>query len=649
MLVTLPGLAVAAAALAGWVPHARDVPAYFVPLRYHTARVLAGQASPFWLQQVGCGEPFFANPQSALLYPPAWLPLLLPPERAVGVEVGLHLALLGAGAALLARRLGAAGGWPLAAGLGAVAAGPVVDSAGVLNNLDALTWLPWAWEAALAGALRRCAAFSALPFFAGEPQLAALGGGVALLLAPTRRTAGALLLAAGVTAVQAVPFAFWVVGGDRGVEMGVEEAARGALAPSLLPAVAFPGGGWWGAGFAFVTHPTLPAWALLGVALALGRAGPRRRLAVAALASIAGAALAGTAVGGEVWTAATLGLVRYPARLLMPAAVMVAAAGAAALAGVRWRWAVGVGLALGLTGAGVLAGADPTALAPQAAAGFAGVGAVGPWAAVAGSLALAGGHVPVLELRPVESTPLPCAAQQRAARRIYVVEPSQAMFAWIAGEPGPRTAALGLGYHPLRDGRAMARSFAPLVNRALAGHLRETDRGPAGRWWLDALGADAVLSFRAIPGFPVVCQHQGVVLSANPTAWPLVAVVAEVPAPGATPVPAGQVLHHQGRDGYHRWVVQVAEGGGVLLRLDAADGGWRYRLDGGRVEVQRGPGILRGVPLPPGEHVVEALYRPPGVVVGGAVTLLALTGMVTMGRRQGKGPGADGNPGAGGG
>ncbi len=570
----LPGLAVAAAALGGWVPHARDLPAYFVPLRQHTARVLAGQASPFWLAEVGCGEPFFANPQSALLYPPAWLALVLPPEVAVGVEVGLHLALLGWGTARLARRLGATGWWALAAGWGAVAAGPVVNSAGVLNNLNALTWLPWAWEAGLAGGWRRCAAFSALAFVAGEPQLAALGGAVSVLLAPTRRTAAALLLAGGLSAVQAVPFAFWVAGGDRGEGMGADEAARGALALGRVPSLAFFGAGQAGPEFAFVTHPTLPAWALVGVALALGCAGPRRRVALAALVSAGVAVLAGTPAGGEVWTAATLGLVRYPARLLMPAAVLAA-----------------------------------------------------------GSLALAGVHAPALELRRADSPRLPCAAPQRAARRMYLVEPSQAMFAWIAGEPGPRTAALGLGYQALRDGRRMARSFAPLVSQALATHLRQADQGPAGRWWLDALGADAVLSFRAIPGFPVLCQEDGVVLSANPTAWPLAAVVAAIPAPGEGLVPAGKVLRHQGEGGYHRWVVQVAGDGGVLLRLDAADGGWRYRVDGAPAYVQRGAGILRGVPVPPGEHVVEARYRPPGVGVGGMVTLMTLMAMAALGRR----------------
>ncbi len=631
----LPGVAVALAALAGWVPQARDIPAYFVPLREHTARVLKGEASPFWNEQVGCGEPLFANPQSALLYPPAWLALLLPPATAVGVEVGLHLALLGVGTAWLARRLGAAGWWAAAAGLGAVSAGPVMDSAGVLNNLTALTWLPWAWEAALAGALKRCAAFSALAFFAGEPQLAALGAVVSLLLAPARRTAQGVLLAGGIIAVQAIPFAFWVAGGDRGAAMGVEEAARGGLPAALLPALAFPGAGTGGGGFLFVVHPTLPLWVLLGVALALARAGPARRLALATLAGVAAAALASTPAGEGAWTAVTLGLLRYPARLLLPAAVMGAAAAVVALGRVRWRMGVSLALAMGLATIGVLAAGAAAGTVVQAVA--AGLATASPWgaaAATAGSLALAAQQGTALALGPPLEAPVPCLEAQQAASRVYLVEPSRVMLAWVAEDPLRRTRALGLGYHPLQDGRRVARTFAPLASADLAAHLRQADRGPAGRWWLDSLAADAVVSVQPIAGLPVVCRGGGLVVSANPQAWPHFAVVAGMPPPGANPVPAGELLHHGGGGSYHRWTVRVDNESALLLRLDTPDRGWRYRVDGQRVSPLRGAGILQGVPVPPGEHVVEARHRPPGLGVGAGITLVALLVMASPVRRS---------------
>ena len=103
----LPGAALVLTACLGFAPTVRDLPSYFVPLRQRTAEVLAGARGAFWDPDVGCGEPYFANPQSGLLYPPAWLATVLPPAVAVGVEAGLHLAILAVGCALLARRLGA--------------------------------------------------------------------------------------------------------------------------------------------------------------------------------------------------------------------------------------------------------------------------------------------------------------------------------------------------------------------------------------------------------------------------------------------------------------------------------------------------------------------------------------------------------------
>jgi len=147
-LAAVPGVVVALAALLGWVPTGQDLPSYFVPLRHCAAEVLAGSRSPFWNPDVGCGEPFFANPQSGLLYPPVWLAAVLRPAVTVGVEAGLHLAILAMGCTLLARRLGADGWLDLVAGWTVVAAGPILGSAGVLNNLESLAWMPWIWWAA---------------------------------------------------------------------------------------------------------------------------------------------------------------------------------------------------------------------------------------------------------------------------------------------------------------------------------------------------------------------------------------------------------------------------------------------------------------------------------------------------------------------
>jgi uncharacterized membrane protein YfhO len=56
-------------------------------------------------------------------------------------------------------------------------------------------------------------------------------------------------------------------------------------------------------------------------------------------------------------------------------------------------------------------------------------------------------------------------------------------------------------------------------------------------------------------------------------------------------------------------------------------------VDGVSVAVQRGPGILQGIPLPPGQHAVEARYRPPGLLVGSVVSIASLGVLVVIGRR----------------
>ncbi|HET7010735.1 MAG TPA: hypothetical protein VFI11_08175, partial [Anaerolineales bacterium] len=61
---------------------------------------------PLWNPYVGMGAPLLANLQSALLYPPNWLLLLIEPARGHGFLVLLHLLWTAAGTVLLTRRLG---------------------------------------------------------------------------------------------------------------------------------------------------------------------------------------------------------------------------------------------------------------------------------------------------------------------------------------------------------------------------------------------------------------------------------------------------------------------------------------------------------------------------------------------------------------
>ncbi|OYW06449.1 MAG: hypothetical protein B7X11_01065 [Acidobacteria bacterium 37-65-4] len=433
-----PGLALAFAAVLGWAPAAGDLPSYFVPLRQRTAAVVTGARGPFWDPDAGCGEPFFANPQSALLYPPAWLAAVLPARAAVGVEVGLHLALLAVGCALLARRLGAAGWLDVAAGWSVLAAGPVLDAVGVLNNLESLAWMPWVWGAALAGSVPATAGFLALAYLAAEPSLALVAGLVALVLAPRRRTLAALALAVAIVAVQALPFAAWVRGGDRGPGVDQELGVVGAVLPAELVAMVAPGAPLPSyTGIHFVSHFAVPLWALaLGLVAAFDRRAAVRRLALSGWVLVLASVLPELPAGAAVWHALTAGFVRYSGRLLFPAVVALVPAAAAAVGTRRARPWLAAGLAALVAAGGLALGGAPWPTATGAVTAAAVLAAACPApAAVIGAAAVAWRTHDALGLREVRPVrPALCLAAQREARRVYVVAPSAQQLAFVQND-----------------------------------------------------------------------------------------------------------------------------------------------------------------------------------------------------------------------
>ena len=484
LLGGVPGVLLAIAAVAGWCPGARDLPTYFVPLRERVAEVIERSHSPFWNSDAGCGEPFFANPQTGVLYPPAWLATLLPGRQAIGVEVGLHLALLGAGSALLALRLGATGWLAVAAGWGVALSGPAASAAGVLNNLDTLAWVPFLWCAALAGSTGGVAVFLALAYLGGEPQLAFLAAAVAIVLAPRRRILGGVALGVGLVAVQLVPFVVWAAVGDRGVGSDLAEVIAGAVAPREVPAILVASVPLPPRADRFVGALAIPAWgALLAVWALLERGAVGRRLAACGWALAGASVLAGVGWSGRVWAAATLGLVRYPGRLLFLAVVALLPAAAAVAAKGRGRVAVGALGAGAVAAIGVAAGAGWVALLVQAAAAALVLigGPLGGAAALAAAGALAVHHLPVLQLAKNPTNPVPaCLIAQRAPGRVFAVQPSVEQVAAVARAGEQRAFDLGWGYTALLDGRTMARTFAPLRPRA-AGRPPRRGRPRAGR------------------------------------------------------------------------------------------------------------------------------------------------------------------------
>jgi hypothetical protein len=218
----------------------RDHTDYFQPLRWYTATSLKAGHLPLWNPYNASGEPWLANPQTAVFYPPAWLFVVLPFEAAYMLYLALHLALLGCGALLLFARRNSLG----AALIGATAlmlCGPTLSLLDVQNNLTTFAWLPLVLWCGLtrANAMGSAAAI-AMSFLAGEPFFAAIG---ALLFAVVRRR-DVLDVAAqsfALAGVQLVPFLAMLRGSDRAgalladlrEAMPLRDWLRVAVPPSL--------------------------------------------------------------------------------------------------------------------------------------------------------------------------------------------------------------------------------------------------------------------------------------------------------------------------------------------------------------------------------------------------------------------------------
>ena len=63
--------------------------------------------------------------------------------------------------------------------------------------------------------------------------------------------------------------------------------------------------------------------------------------------------------------------------------------------------------------------------------------------------------------------------------------------------------------------------------------------------------------------------------------------------------------------------------GGYAVLLEAAAPGWRAEVDGTPVALAVADGLFRAVPIPPGPHRIEFLYRTPGLRAGALVAVVS--------------------------
>ena len=203
----------------------RDHTDYFQPLRYYTAEYLRVGKLPLWNPYNASGEPWLANPQTGVFYPPTWLFPAMPFETAYMSYLLLHFLLLGIGAYVLFVR-GATRGAAVVGAVALMVCGPTISLFDVNNNLATFAWVPLAIWCALERRPRLGGLVLALAFLAGEPFFAALAAllfSCVIVWDRRPRLSGqawapvlhAALIAFGLSAVQLLPFLELLRSSDR--------------------------------------------------------------------------------------------------------------------------------------------------------------------------------------------------------------------------------------------------------------------------------------------------------------------------------------------------------------------------------------------------------------------------------------------------
>ena len=201
----------------------RDAGALGYPVGFFFQQSLFHGELPLWDAYSHCGVPFMA--QMGSWYPGNWLFALLPAPWSLNLSLLLHLLLGGWGMYALVRHWRADGFAASFAGLAYVFNGGVLSCFQWGNYIESFGWLPWvvltvtqAWRNG-GRWLALAAIVSALQVLTATPELTLLGwmflaalwlaewlaGDLSLWLS-ARRTAVVIVLAAGITMVQMLPF-----------------------------------------------------------------------------------------------------------------------------------------------------------------------------------------------------------------------------------------------------------------------------------------------------------------------------------------------------------------------------------------------------------------------------------------------------------
>ncbi|MBE2204806.1 MAG: hypothetical protein IAE94_10755 [Chthoniobacterales bacterium] len=180
-------------AVVAWLPMARelfsttevlsdrqtDVTLHFLFSRAFGFGEMAHGNLPLWNPYIYSGIPYLGQFQSALLYPPNLIFLILPLATAINWSFGLHIFLLGVGMYVWATLRGLKPGAGFMAGVAGMFSGTVMLHiyAGHLSNVCSMAWIPFLFAGIDRWLIRRHAGWLilsagavAMQVYAGHPQ-----------------------------------------------------------------------------------------------------------------------------------------------------------------------------------------------------------------------------------------------------------------------------------------------------------------------------------------------------------------------------------------------------------------------------------------------------------------------------------------------
>ncbi len=654
-------------------PAFRDQGDFFYPVKLYTAGRLAAREVPLWNPLSGAGEPWLANMQSGVFYPPTLFFLLPSPALAAALYLLLHFAVGAWGAWRFLREEGASTPACFASAALFVGSGFAASLSAYWNHFGAFMYLPLIAALARSGLRSRrsvagLAALLGLQAMAGSPEIS----GATLVLAavfsllprqrpqtgwvqpppwqgPLRFVLGAglgLALAGWVL----VPMGELLVNSDRQTPLSVADREVGAVGPAAF--VSLVGLGGLRSGSTYVASLAIGPIGLL-LALAGFAERQRRPLALLLLAiALAGAAASAAGLPGE-WLRSLppFDRVRYPAKALALtffALPVLAGLGCDALR-FATRAKPGVGAAL----------ASVAAVALAASLFFAGRGlfvfapeeeirkvpsSLGPLRHMSGRVltppmrdvafwALQSGRFDTGTLRrqreallgytnllfDVPTVRTAAALPTLAAREIADSIDASAGFVQPAGAAGVRV--LVTMFPPPEMGsrkageifRAPVNPYRPRVSYVTAYRI-EPD--PARAWARVAKGETDISR-------EVLLEH--------------------APQAGLPPSPSARpsLVARFSEDRPEKVVAEVSsDSAGLLVLADLFYPGWKAEVDGRSTEILMADGVFRAVALTSGPHRVVFRYQPLSVQIGAALSGLALLAVALLALLRGR-PGAE--------